>query len=81
MVNVTLSSVSQQTQRELFTALKKITDISDIKPLFEYVVIIKLNEKIQPEFILELDWEAFFKHKTLAFKNWRLQLISDQFLD
>jgi len=42
-----------------FYGIEKNTDISDIKPLFEYVVIIKLNEKYQPEFILELDWEAF----------------------
>ena len=25
--------------------------------------MIKLNEKYEPEFILELDWKAFFKHK------------------
>lgn len=36
---------------------------TDIKPLFEYVVIIKLDKNYQPEFILELDWEAFFEHK------------------
>ena len=46
-----------------FYGIEKDTDINGIKPLFEYVVIIKLNEKYQPEFILELDWEAFFKHK------------------
>lgn len=46
-----------------FYGIEKNTDIRDIKPLFEYVVIIKLNEKYQPQFILELDWEAFFKHK------------------
>ena len=46
-----------------FYGIEKNTDIRDIKPLFEYVVIIKLNEKYQPEFILELDWDAFFKHK------------------
>lgn len=46
-----------------FYGIEKDTDINAIKPLFEYVVIIKLNEKYQPEFILELDWEAFFKHK------------------
>ena len=36
-----------------FYGIEKNTDISDIKPLFEYVVIIKLNEKYQPEFIME----------------------------
>lgn len=46
-----------------FYGLEKDTDINAIKPLFEYVVIIKLDENFQPEFILELDWEAFFQHK------------------
>ena len=46
-----------------FYGIPKDIDINSIKPLFEYVVIIKLNENYQPEFILELDWEAFFKHK------------------
>ena len=35
----------------------------ETKPLFEYVVIIKLDKLYQPQLILELDWEAFFKHK------------------
>ncbi len=46
-----------------FYGIPKDIDIHSIKPLFEYVVIIKLNETYQPEFILELDWESFFKHK------------------
>ncbi len=37
--------------------------MSDLKPLFEYVVVIKLNENYQTEFILEIDWETFFKYK------------------
>ena len=36
---------------------------SNMRPLFEYVVIVKLDEMYQPELILELDWDAFFKHK------------------
>lgn len=46
-----------------FYGIEKDADINSIKPLFEYVVIIKLNENYQPDFILELDWEVFFKHK------------------
>ena len=36
---------------------------TSMRPLFEYVVIVKLDEMYQPELILELDWDAFFKHK------------------
>ncbi len=46
-----------------FYGIEKDTDINSIKLLFEYVVIIKLKENYQLEFILELDWETFFKHK------------------
>ena len=46
-----------------FYGIEKDADIASIKPLFEYVVVIKLNENYQPELILELDWETFFKHK------------------
>lgn len=46
-----------------FYGINKDADIASIKPLFEYVVVIKLDKNYQPEFILELNWEAFFKHK------------------
>ena len=46
-----------------FYGIEKDVKINSIKPLFEYVVIIKLDENYQKEFILELDWETFFKHK------------------
>ncbi len=46
-----------------FFGLPKDCLISDIKPLFEYVVVIKLDENFQPLLILEIDWETFFKHK------------------
>ncbi len=46
-----------------FYGIEKDAEFTAVKPLFEYVVIIKLDEKFQPEFILELNWEAFFKHK------------------
>ena len=46
-----------------FYGINKDADIASIKPLFEYVVVIKLDKNYQPEFILELNWETFFKHK------------------
>ena len=46
-----------------FYGINKDADIASIKPLFEYVVVIKLDKNYQPEFILELSWETFFKHK------------------
>lgn len=46
-----------------FYGINKYADIASIKPLFEYVVVIKLDKNYQPEFILELNWETFFKHK------------------
>ena len=46
-----------------FYGINKDADIASIKPLFEYVVVIKLDKNYQPEFILELNWEIFFKHK------------------
>lgn len=46
-----------------FYGIEKDAEINSVKPLFEYVIVIKLDENYQPEFILELDWETFFKHK------------------
>lgn len=46
-----------------FYGINKDADIASIKPLFEYVVVIKLDKNYQLEFILELNWETFFKHK------------------
>lgn len=45
-----------------FYGLAKDAD-SNMRPMFEYVVIVKLDDKYQPELILELDWDAFFHHK------------------
>ena len=47
----------------VFHGIPQDCSINDIKPLFEYAVIIKLKEDFTPELILELDWETFFKHK------------------
>lgn len=46
-----------------FYGLERDADYSSIKPLFEYVVIVKLDATYQAELILEVDWECFFKHK------------------
>lgn len=46
-----------------FYGIERDADISSVKPMFEYAVIIKLDQSYRPEFILELDWETFFKHK------------------
>lgn len=46
-----------------FYGIEEDAAIEQTKPLFEYVVIIKLDAKYQPELILELDWETFFRHK------------------
>ena len=32
-------------------------------PLFEYAVVVQLDETFQPKLILELTWDAFFAHK------------------
>ena len=46
-----------------FYGINKDADIASIKPLFEYVVVIKLDKNYQPAVRLELNWETFFKHK------------------
>lgn len=35
----------------------------NMRPLFEYVVVVKLDDNFQPELILEVDWDVFFRHK------------------
>lgn len=46
-----------------FWGLQKDAEFLETKPLFEYVVIIKLDKSYRMELMLELSWEAFFKHK------------------
>lgn len=46
-----------------FYGIKKDAEFNSLKPLFEYVVIIKLDELYQPKLIIELSWEKFLKHK------------------
>lgn len=46
-----------------FYGIEKDVDYSVSRPLFEYVVIIKLDATYQTELILEIDWEVFLKHK------------------
>lgn len=46
-----------------FFGIEKDCSVNDLKPIFEYVVIIKLNDNFTPKLIIEVDWETFFKHK------------------
>ena len=46
-----------------FWGIQKDADFLETKPLFEYVVIIKLDKSYQMELMLELSWETFFTHK------------------
>lgn len=46
-----------------FWGIQKDADFLGTKPLFEYVVIIKLDKSYRMELMLELNWETFFKHK------------------
>ncbi len=46
-----------------FYGIEKDSSLQDTKPLFEYAVIIQLNESFETMLILELDWKSFFRHK------------------
>lgn len=46
-----------------FYGIPKDADYTSVKPSFEYVVVVKLDEFFQPQLILEIDWDTFFKHK------------------
>lgn len=52
-----------------FWGIQKDAAFSETKPLFEYVVIIKLDKSYRMELMLELSWETFFKHK-----RWRSRI-------
>ena len=45
-----------------FFGIERDVDYNNTRPLFEYVVVIKLNAIYQAELILQIDWECFFKH-------------------
>lgn len=47
----------------VFYGIPENAAYSSLRPLFEYVVVVKLDNAYQPELILELGWDAFFKHK------------------
>lgn len=47
----------------VFYGIPENAEYSSLRPLFEYVVVVKLDEAYQPDLMLELDWDAFFKHK------------------
>lgn len=46
-----------------FWGLTQDVKITDIKPLFEYVIILQLDEFMQPLLMLQVSWETFFKYK------------------
>ena len=46
-----------------FYGIEKDAKKDEVKPLFEYVVVIKLDENYQPILMMQMDWETFFKHK------------------
>lgn len=46
-----------------FYGIEKDAKKDEVKPLFEYVVVIKLDEYYQPILMMQMDWETFFKHK------------------
>lgn len=46
-----------------FWGLAKDCIYSETKPLFEYVVVVKLDENFQTLLILQVPWDSFFKHK------------------
>jgi len=49
---------------------------ANMRPLFEYVIVIQLNENYEIKSILELDWDTFLKHKRwhTTVKAWYLQI-------
>lgn len=46
-----------------FFGLSKDCTFTSTKPLFEYVIIVKLDENFQTLMILQVSWDIFFKHK------------------
>lgn len=42
--------------------------------IFDYMIIVKFDENVEPEYIIEIDWETFFKFKTynIRMKNYVL---------
>ena len=52
-----------------FWGITKDVKITDIKPLFEYVIILQLDEFMQPLLMLQASWETFFK-----FKHWHSRM-------
>lgn len=52
-----------------FWGIEKNAPLEAVKPVFEYVIVIKLDATYEPELILELDWPTFFAHK-----NWHSRM-------
>ena len=45
-----------------FRGIPKDFSAHEIKPLFEYLVIVKLDRSYEKELILQVEWETFLKH-------------------
>ena len=58
----------------VFYGLNDIEDIGEEKQKFEYAIVVKLDEDLAVEKILELDWKTFLKHKKWhsRMKAWNL---------
>lgn len=46
-----------------FYGIKKDAKYEDVRPVFEYLIILKFDKDYKLEYIIELDWDNFFKHK------------------
>lgn len=46
-----------------FFGIEKDAKFEDVKQAFEYLVIVKFDKNFKIEYILEIDWDCFFKHK------------------
>lgn len=53
----------------VFYGISKGAKFEDVKQVFEYLVIIQLDDKYRTELILEVDWKTFFE-----FKHWHSRM-------
>lgn len=46
-----------------FFGIEKNVKADEVRPFFEYVILVKFDDMYQLELILEVDWDTFMKHK------------------
>lgn len=46
-----------------FYGIEKDATYEETRPVFEYLIILKFDKNYKLEYIIELDWDSFFKHK------------------